>query len=300
MAEQIPYRTLGKTGEKVSILGLGGAHLRGIKNHSEAIGLIKEAIDRGITFMDNSWDYGEGESEERMGEALKGGYRDRVFLMTKIDGRTKKAARSQLDESLKRLRVEYVDLIQLHEVIRWSDPEISFAPSGAMDALVEARDAGKVRYIGFTGHKDPGMHLKMLEQDFDWDTVQMPLNVLDAHYNSFEKNVLPVLISRDIGVLAMKPFSAGLVFPTNAVSAIEALHYVMSLPVSVVITGIDSRDVLNQNIEAATTYHKLDTAEISDILSRTYQVAQTGEFELYKTTHHYDATINHPEWLASA
>ncbi|MBE0446602.1 MAG: aldo/keto reductase [Actinobacteria bacterium] len=300
MAQEIPYRELGKTGEMVSLIGLGGFHLGLIHGHSNAVNLIREAIDHGINFMDNSWDYHGGESERRLGDALRGGYRNRAFVMTKVDGRTKDAAGKQLDESLMRLQVDYIDLLQLHEVIRWDDPDRAFAPGGAMEAFDEARIAGKIRHIGFTGHKDPDMHLKMLEQGFEWDTVQMPLNVLDAHYNSFEKRVLPVLLERNIGVLGMKPLSAGMLFETGTVSAIEALHYVMNLPVDVVITGVETRRDLSQAVEAASSFIELNDEEVEDILSRTESVAQTGEFELYKITHRHDGTIIHPEWLVSA
>ncbi|MHB8841725.1 MAG: aldo/keto reductase [Candidatus Aquicultor sp.] len=300
MTQDIPNRELGRTGEKVSLIGIGGFHIGVIEDRSEAISIIREAIDRGINFMDNSWDYHRGESERRMGDALKGAYRDRAFVMTKVDGRTKKAAKGQIDESLKRLRVDHIDLLQLHEVIRWDDPEQAFSPGGAMEALDEARDEGKIRYIGFTGHKDPGIHLKMLQEPFIWDTVQMPLNVLDPHFNSFQKQVLPVLIERNIGVLGMKPFCAGHIFDTGTVSAIEALHYVMNLPVSVVITGIQSHDNLNQAIEAATSFSPLSDDEVGDILSRTASAAENGTFETYKTTHAHDSTMMHPEWLVSS
>jgi len=300
MSNEIPYRELGKTGEMVSIVGLGGFHIGLIPGDSEAVNLIREAMNKGINFMDNSWDYHDGKSERRMGDALRGGYRERAFLMTKVDGRTKEAARKQLDESLRRLQTDYIDLLQLHEVIRMDDPDRSFAPGGAMEAFDEARDAGKIRYIGFTGHKNPDILLKMLEQDFDWDTVQLPLNVLDAHYHSFEKKVLPVLVERDIGVLGMKPLSDGRLLETGIVSAIEALHYVMNLPTDVVITGIQSRRDLDQAIEAASTFVGLSDDEVNDILSRTAPVAQSGDFEAYKTTHIHDGTIIHPEWLESA
>jgi len=299
MANGIPYRKLGKTNEMVSLIGLGGFHI-GLMREDEYKSLIRESIDKGISFMDNSWDYHSGESERRLAAAMKQSYRDKVFLMTKVDGRTKEAAKKQIDQSLQRLQVDHIDLLQLHEVIRFEDPDRAFAPNGAMDAFIEARDAGKIRYIGFTGHKNPDIHLKMLEQDFDWDTVQMPLNVFDAHYDSFEKKVLPVLVERNMGVLGMKPLSAGSLFDTNTVSAIEALHYVMNLPTDVVITGIESRRDLNQAIEAATRFAGLSEEEVALILSKTAPKAQSGEYELYKTTHKHDSTIMHPEWLESA
>lgn len=300
MHREIPYRKLGKTGEMVSIIGLGGFHIGLMQDHGNAISLIRRAIDSGINFMDNCWDYHHGDSERIMGEALKKGYRNKVFLMTKIDGRTKSAARKQIDESLSRLQVEHIDLLQLHEVIRMDDPDRAFSPGGAMDAILEARDAGKIRFIGFTGHKNPDIHLKMLEQDFDWDTVQMPLNVLDAHYESFQKKVLPVLNERNIGCIAMKPFAAGELFDTHTVSATEALHYVMNLPVSVIVTGIQNQHDLDQAVQAATSFVRLSDAEIDAILKKTASIGKSGVFEPYKTTIAYDSTIIHPEWLSAA
>src|ERR1035438_491420 len=202
------YRTLGSTGQKVSAIGLGGFHIGNPVQESESLKIIRSAIDGGITFMDNCWDYHEGKSEVRMGKALRDGYRDKVFLMTKIDGRSKTGAAAQIEESLRRLQTDHVDLLQFHEIIRMDDPDRIFAPGGAMEAVLEAKKAGKIRYIGFTGHKSPSIHLKMLatadSHQFRFDTVQMPLNVMDAHYDSFEKNVLPVLVRHDVGVLGMK------------------------------------------------------------------------------------------------
>ncbi len=196
--EGIPYRKLGRTGENVSMVGLGGFHIGKQKDPVESIGIIRAAIDGGINFMDNSWDYNGGASESRMGEALRDGYRDKVFLMTKIDGQTGESFNRQLEESLKRLRTDRVDLLQFHEIIRMKDPERIFAPGGAMEAMLAAKKAGKVRYIGFTGHKSPEIHLKMLEtaeaHRFTFDTVQLPLNVMDAHYASFAQKVLPLLV----------------------------------------------------------------------------------------------------------
>ncbi|MCL6472085.1 MAG: aldo/keto reductase [Firmicutes bacterium] len=300
MQHEIPYRKLGKTGEMVSIIGLGGFHIGLIRDHGNAINLIRRAIDSGINFMDNCWDYHQGESERIMGEALKKGYRNKVFLMTKIDGRTKNAAKKQIDQSLSRLQVEHIDLLQLHEVIRMDDPDLAFSPGGAMDAIVEARDTGKIRFIGFTGHKNPAIHLKMLEQDFEWDTVQMPLNVLDVHYESFQKKVLPILNERNIGCIGMKPFAAGELFDTHTVTATEALHYVMSLPVSVIVTGLQNQHDLDQAIQAATTFVRLSDAEIDTILEKTAPIGKSGVFEPYKTTIAYDSTTIHPEWLSAA
>ncbi len=300
MNHEMPYRELGRTGEKVSIVGVGGYHLGLPDNPADAVGIVREAIDRGVNFLDCSWNYHDGESERRLGEALRDGYRERAFLMTKVDGRTADAARRQLDQSLERLQVDCIDLWQLHEVIRYTDIDRVFAPGGAIEAMVEARDEGKVRYIGFTGHKDPDVHLRMLESDFAWDTVQMPLNVLDAHFRSFGRQVLPVLIKRGIGVIGMKPFCAGTLFETHTVTAIEALHYAMNLPTSVVVTGMQSRADLEQAIEAAKSFRPLGDDEVASILARTAQKAQNGEFERYKTTLVHDSTSMHPGWLESA
>jgi predicted aldo/keto reductase-like oxidoreductase len=298
----MPYRVLGRTGERVSAIGLGGWHL-GFEQIDEALSIriIRTAIDRGITFMDNSWDYNDGRSELRMGKALKDGYRGKVFLMTKIDGRTKREAARQLDESLRRLRTDRIDLVQHHEVLRYEDPHRIFDEEGANAALVEARQAGKLRYIGFTGHKDPRIHLYMLEvaadQGFTFDTVQMPLNVMDAHYRSFEKLVLPKLVKQQIGVLGMKPLANGVILESATVTAIECLHYALSLPTSVVITGCDSMDILDQALEAARNFHPMGQAEVQALLARTAKAASKGEFEPFKTTSIFDATASNPEWL---
>lgn len=297
----IPYRTLGRTGEEVSIVGLGGAHIGMQDNENDSIRIIRTAIDNGINFMDNSWDYNNGNSEIRMGKALRDGYRSKVFLMTKIDGQTKKTATEQLDESLQRLQTDTIDLLQFHEVIRISDPERIFGPSGAMEAVLEAKKAGKVRYIGFTGHKSPDIHLKMLQtalvNHFIFDAVQMPLNIMDSHYQSFEKKVLPVLLGNNTGVLAMKPMCAGLVFSSNVATAVECLHYAMSLPASVVITGCDSLPILQQAIEAARSFSPMSDQQRSALLSRTAKVADNGQYEPYKTGTAFDATSSNPQWL---
>ena len=298
----MPTRMLGRTGERVSILGLGGAHLGSPKlTTREAVRIIRSAIDSGLTFMDNSWDYSKGQSEIRLGKALKDGYRRRAFVMTKVDGRTKKEAARQLDQSLKRLGVDYVDLLQHHEIIRFDDADRIFETGGAMEAFIEARKAGKLRYIGFTGHKDPSVHLYMLrvaqKEGFRFDTVQMPLNVLDAHFRSFEKEVLPVLTKQKIGVLGMKSMGSGAILKTNVVTPVQCLHYALTLPTSVVITGIDSMKILDQALEAAATFKPMTPAEISRLLEKTRKVAVRGEFELFKTTSHFDATAQNPRWL---
>jgi aryl-alcohol dehydrogenase-like predicted oxidoreductase len=300
--EGLAARVLGRTGERVSAIGLGGWHLA-LKHVDEATSLriIRSAIDRGITFLDNSWDYNEGRSEIRMGKVLKEGYRDKVFLMTKIDGRSKREAVRQLDESLRRLQTDHIDLVQHHEILRFEDPHRIFDPEGANAALVEAREAGKLRYIGFTGHKDPHIHLHMLEvakeNGFVYDTVQMPLNVMDAHYRSFGKLVLPELVKEQIGVLGMKPLANGHILKSGTVTAIECLHYALNLPTSVVITGCDSMEVLDQALEALHTFRPMSDTEVQAVLAKTAKVASKGEFELFKTTSIYDATTYHPDWL---
>jgi predicted aldo/keto reductase-like oxidoreductase len=296
------YRSLGKTGERVSPIGLGGWHL-GLPNVDEQLGfrIVRSAIDHGITFMDNSWDYNEGTSEIRMGRALRDGYRDRAFLMTKIDGRSKREATRQLDESLRRLQTDRIDLVQHHEVIRFDDPHRIFHAEGANAVLLEARKAGKVRYIGFTGHKDPRIHLHTLEvakeNGFSFDTVQMPLNVMDAHYRSFEKLVLPELVKRNIGVLGMKSMGNGIILKSGTVTPVECLHYALSLPTSVVITGCDSMEVLDQALAAVRTFHPLTVPQREALLSRTRAAAARGEFEPFKTSSIFDSTATHPEWL---
>ena len=297
----MPYRTLGRTGEKVSLVGLGGFHIGVQRDEQESTRLIRTAIDNGINFMDNSWDYHNGGSELRMGKALRDGYRQKVFLMTKIDGRSRAAAAKQIDESLRRLETDFVDLMQIHEVIRANDPERIFAPDGAIHALLAARKAGKVRYLGFTGHKDPSIHLKMLEtgfaHQFTPEAVQMPLNLLDAQYRSFGEQVLPVLRKHGIGVLGMKPLASGALLKTGAVNATECLHYAMNLPTSVVITGCDTMDILNQAINAAKTFQPMNRQQVSALLAKTAQYAKEGQYERFKTSEAFDATSRHPEWL---
>jgi aryl-alcohol dehydrogenase-like predicted oxidoreductase len=299
---QMPMRTLGHTGVEVSLIGLGGWHL-GFKSIDEdlSIRIIRTAVDSGINFMDNCWDYNEGASEVRMGKALRDGYRERVFLMTKIDGRTKEEATKQLDESLRRMQTDHIDLVQHHEILRYEDPHRIFDDEGANAALLEARDAGKIRFIGFTGHKDPRIHLYMLEvakeNEFKFDTVQMPLNVMDAHYRSFEKMVLPELVKENIGVLAMKALANGTILESNTVTATECLQYAMNLPTSVVITGCESMEDLEQALNSARTFKPLTKEQVSALLSKTEKAAARGEFELFKTTSVYDGTAQHPEWL---
>ena len=296
------YRTLGRTGVQVSAIGMGGFHI-GLKALSDdaSIRLIRSAIDRGITFLDNSWDYNEGRSEILMGKALKDGYRDKVFLMTKIDGRTKESAESQLKTSLERLQTDHIDLVQHHEILRFDDPNRIFAESGANEALVEAKKAGKIRFIGFTGHKDPHIHLYMLQvaaqNGFHFDTAQMPLNVMDAHFRSFSQMVVPELMKEEIGVLGMKSMGDSVILKSKVVTPIECLHYALNLPTSVVITGIDKPEILDQAFEAAKTFQPMNREQVAQLLGKTKEVARAGKYELFKISSHFDSTAKHPDWL---
>lgn len=308
MAEEqngIPYRTLGHTGEKVSCIGMGGFHL-GKKEISErdAIKLIHAALDQGINFLDNSWDYNKGESEKRMGRALKeGDYRQRAFLMTKVDGRTKEAAAEQIDESLKRLKTDHLDLLQFHEVIRYEDPDRIFAEGGAVEAFVEAQRAGKTRYVGFTGHKDPHIHLYMLEAadryGYRFDSVQMPVNVMDAHFRSFGQLVVPELVKRNVAVLGMKSMGDSVILKSKIVTPLECLYYSLNQPTTVVITGIDTPEILKQAIHAAQTHQDVTKEELDSILAKTKDAAVTGKWELFKTSNHFDSTAMNVEWLGA-
>ena len=296
------YRTLGRTGERVSAIGMGGFHIaqHGL-SEDESIRLVRAAIDRGITFMDNSWDYNEGKSEIYMGKALKDGYRQKVFLMTKIDGRTKEVAKEQIETSLRRLQTDHIDLVQHHEVIRFDDPDRIFAEGGAMEAVLDAKKAGKIRYVGFTGHKDPQIHLYTLkvaaDHGFHFDAAQMPLNVMDAHFRSFGQLVLPELVRQGVGVLGMKSMGDGVILKSKTVSPMECLHFALSLPTSVVITGIDKPEILDQAIEAARTFTPMNKDQVAELLAKTKEVAMAGKYELFKTSSHFDSTAKNPDWL---
>jgi predicted aldo/keto reductase-like oxidoreductase len=299
---EVPYRTLGHTGEKVSIVGIGGYHLgKPGLGAEESIRIVRTGLDAGVNFLDNCWDYNGGESELRMGKALRDGYRQKAFLMTKIDGRNKATATIQINDSLKRLQTDRIDLLQFHEVIRDTDPDRIFAAGGAIEAALEAQKAGKIRYIGFTGHKSPDIHLKMLASasahQFLFDAVQMPLNVMDHHFNSFEAKALPVLVKQKIGVLGMKPMGDPYILQSKTVTAVECLRYAMNLPTSVVITGCDSLPILQQALDAARSFRPLSEKEVAALLDKTSKAAQSGEFELYKTSHHFDGTYQNPQWL---
>ncbi len=298
----IPRRRLGSTGEVVSVVGIGGWHMaRPGLAEDDSVRIVRTALDAGITFLDNCWDYNDGESERRMGKALRDGYRDRAFLMTKIDGRTQDAAARQIDESLVRFGTDRIDLMQLHEVIHPEDPERSFRAGGAIEALAAAKQAGKIRFVGFTGHKSPSMHLAMLDaadaHGFRFDTVQMPLNVLDAQFDSFERQVLPRLVQAGIGPLGMKPMADGRIVYEGIASAEECLRYAMSLPVATVITGCDSIERVQQAVRLATGFQPLSEREVSDLLARTAARAAGGVSEHYKTTTEYDGTTQNPQWL---
>ena len=297
------YRSFGKTGETVSVLGVGGSHIGQTSSDALATQIVRTAIDRGINFMDNSWDYnnGNGLGEIKMGKALRDGYRQKVFLMTKVDGRTKQAAAKQLDESLKRLQTDHVDLLQFHEVIRMEDPDRIFAPGGALEAFLDARKAGKIRYIGFTGHKDPAIHLRMLElakeKGFHFDAVLFPSNVMDWSFRSFVHQVMPVALKEGIAVQTMKPMGGKFVLDSKIVSPAECLQYALSQPASVVIHGMDKMEYLEQSLDVVKNFKPLTSAQISALADKTKQAAMSGKYELFKTTSHFDSTAQNPSWL---
>ncbi len=298
---EVPYRKLGRSGEKVSMVGLGGYHIANPSDPRMSTRIVRTAVDRGINFMDNCWDYHNGASEVRMGNALLDGYRKKVFLMTKTDGQTKDAYNKQLEDSLRRFHTDVIDLVQFHEVIRWGDPDRIFGPGGAFEAALAARKAGKIRYIGFTGHKNPDIHLKMIEtglkHGFTFDTVQMPLNVMDAHFRSFAHKVVPVAVKHGIGVLGMKPMAAGIILKSNTATPLECLHYAMNLPTSVVITGCESLKDVDQAVKAASAFRPMSHAEVEALLAKTAKAGADGEYEPFKTTNEFDGTVHSPQWL---
>jgi predicted aldo/keto reductase-like oxidoreductase len=298
---EVPGRKLGRTGATISMVGVGGAHLGLQATEQESIAIIRKAIDGGITFLDNCWDYNGGQSELRMGKALRDGYRARSFLMTKIDGRDAKTAQQQIDESLQRLQTDHLDLLQLHEVIRADDPARAFAKGGAIEAMIAAQKAGKARFLGFTGHKSPAIHLSMLDaaqaHGFRFDAVQLPLNVMDAHVEGFEKRVLPRLVNEEIGVLGMKSMGDSFILKSGAAQPEECLRYSMSLPTSVVITGMDAVDRVDQALRITRGFKPFTEAEIAKLLRRTAAAAKDLQWEKYKSSDHFDGTAHHPEWL---
>jgi aryl-alcohol dehydrogenase-like predicted oxidoreductase len=293
-AGDIPRRPLGRTGVDVTAIGLGGYHLGLIKGARQAERIVQQAVDEGITFLDNAWEYHDGRSEEIMGRALAGGRRARAFLMTKVcsHGRDRAVAMRQLEQSLRRLRTDYLDLWQIHEVVYDNDPERHFAPGGAVEALEQAKRQGKVRFVGFTGHKDPSIHLKMLAHDFPFDACQMPLNVFDATFRSFEARVLPELNRRGIAALGMKSMGGeGMSVARRAVTAEEALRYAMSLPVAVTITGIDSTKVLRQDLKIARSFVPMTPAEMDALRQRCAEPAGDGRFEIYKVSAKHEGPV---------
>jgi len=291
--DSVPHRPLGKTGAQVSVLGVGGYHLGSTKNQQEATELVATALGAGINFFDNAWEYHDGASEEKLGIALKGKRQD-AFVMTKVctHGRGKDVAMQQLEESLRRLQTDHLDLWQIHEVVYYNDPDLIFAPGGAAEALLAAKQQGKVRFIGFTGHKNPAIHLKMLSHDFPFDTVQMPLNCLDATFRSFETQVLPVANRKGIGILGMKSLGGSGELVTNgAVTPHEGLSYAMSLPVSTTISGMDSLAVLQQNLKIASGFKPLTADAMQATRDRVRTFAADGRYELFKTTTKYDGKV---------
>jgi len=292
------YRKFGSTNETVSAIGLGGAHIGFPKDDNEPVRIVRSAVDRGITFLDNSWDYSKGRCEILMGKALQDGYRKRVFLMTKFNGRTRAVAAQQIDESLQRLQTDHIDLIQFHENIRMEDPDRYFAEGGAHEAVMAAKQAGKVRYIGFTGHKDPAVHLRMLDMaaqhKFHFDSCQMPLNVLDFHFRSFAHEVVPRLVREGTAVLGMKPMAFGVIPQSGIASAIECLHYALNLPTSVVINGCDTMERLDQAFQAAKTFKPFSAEQLSALVEKTKAAAMSGKYEAFKTTTRFDGTAQRP------
>ena len=297
------YRALGQTGETVSVIGVGGSHVGQMPSEQEAIRLIRTAINRGVTFMDNSRDYnnGTGADELRMGKALRDGYRQKVFLMTKVDGRTRQAAAQQLDQSLQRLQADHIDLLQFHETIRMEDPDRFFAEGGALEAFLDAKKAGKIRFIGFTGHKDPAIHLRMIEMAkqhrFHFDAVLFPSNVMDYSFRSFVHQVMPVALREGIGVQTMKPMGGKFILDSKTVTPAECLQYALSWPTSVVIHGMDKMEYLNQTLDVVKNFRPLTHQQVAALAAKAQTAAMTGKYELFKTTAHFDSTAKNPQWL---
>jgi predicted aldo/keto reductase-like oxidoreductase len=299
------YRILGTTGQRVSIVGMGGFHLAKPEPNGptteDAIRIIRTGIDNGVNFCDCAWDYNKGESEIRLGKALRDGYRQKAFLMTKIDGRTAESATAQLETSLRRLQTDHLDLLQFHEIIRWDDPDRIFADGGALEAMLKAQQQGKFKYIGFTGHKSPQIHRKMFQvaaqHHFHFDTVQMPVNVMDSHFDSFQQMIFPIAEAQKTAVLAMKTFGDTFIYQAHVAPPIELLHYGMSQPVAVVITGCDHLSILQQALEAVRTYQPMSAADQQALLAKSAAIGSTGKTEKYKVSHHFDSTMQHPGYL---
>ncbi len=289
----VPKKSLGRTGVQVSAMGLGGYHLGSAETDQAANEIVAKALDYGVDFFDNAWEYHDGLSEERLGKALKG-KRDKAFVMTKVcsHGRDKKVAMRMLEESLRRLQTDHLDLWQIHEVVYENDPELIFVPDGAAEALLAAKQQGKVRFVGFTGHKDPEIHLKMLAHNFPFDTVQMPLNCCDATFRSFETQVLPEANRRGIAALGMKSLGgSGELVTHGAVTPGQGLSYAMSLPVATTISGVDSMSVLDQNLRVAVNFKPLEAAEMQALRDQCRSLAADGRLELFKMTTKYDGKV---------
>jgi predicted aldo/keto reductase-like oxidoreductase len=290
---QVPRRPFGKTGQQVSILGVGGFHLGSAKDQQTVNTMVGKAVDAGVNFFDNAWEYHEGEAEERLGIALQG-KRDKVILMTKVctHGRDKKVAMEQLEQSLRRLKTDHLDVWQIHEVVYYNDPDLIFRPDGAIEALEQAKKDGKVRWVGFTGHKDPAIHLKMLSHDFPFDTIQMPLNSFDARFRSFQQHVLPEANRRGIAVLGMKSFGgSGELVTHGGITPEEGLRYAMSLPVATTISGMDSEVILDQNLAIASSFTPMSAEERKALEDRCRALSADGRLERFKTTTMYDGKV---------
>jgi aryl-alcohol dehydrogenase-like predicted oxidoreductase len=289
----VPKKALGKTGLQVSALGVGGFHLGSAKDQTVVNEIVSRAIDAGVNFFDNAWEYHDGDSEIRLGKALQG-KRDKVVLMTKVctHGRSKSVAMSMLEDSLRRLKTDHLDVWQIHEVVYYNDPDLIFAPDGVAEALITAKQQGKVRFVGFTGHKDPSIHLRMLSHDFPFDTVQMPLNCFDATFRSFETLVVPEANRRGIAVLGMKSLGGSGEMVTNgAITPEEGLRYAMSLPVATTISGMDSIYVLEQNLATARNFQPMTADEMDALRERCRRFAADGRYEKFKTTKFYDGDL---------
>ncbi len=290
---QVPRRPFGKTGQQVSILGVGGFHLGSAKDQQTVNAMVGKAVDAGVNFFDNAWEYHEGEAEERLGIALQG-KRDKVILMTKVctHGRDKKVAMEQLEQSLRRLKTDHLDVWQIHEVVYYNDPDLIFRPDGAIEALEQAKKDGKVRWVGFTGHKDPAIHLKMLSHDFPFDTIQMPLNCFDARFRSFQQHVLPDANRRGMAVLGMKSLGgSGELVTHGGVTPEEGLRYAMSLPVATTISGMDSELILDQNLAIASSFTPMSAGERKALEDRCRALSADGRLERFKTTTMYDGKV---------
>ncbi|HEY8550978.1 MAG TPA: aldo/keto reductase [Vicinamibacterales bacterium] len=291
-ATGLPTRVLGRTGERVSILALGGAHIGAVKDQAEAIRIMHAAIDQGLTFFDNCWDYHDGRAEEVMGQALAGGHREKVFLMTKNCERDYAGSMKCLEDSLRRLRTDRIDLWQFHEIIYDNDPDWVFE-KGGLKAALEAKKAGKVRYIGFTGHKDPRIHLAMLNKPFDWDTAQMPINVLDVHYRSFQKEVVPVCLQKGTGIIGMKGLGGGNGIALGAgITPEEGYRYALSQPVATQVVGIASLEHLEAAIAIARDFKPMPEAEQKALIEKVRPYATDGRFEQFKSTQNFDGRVH--------